>query len=129
MTSISGPVLIVIDDPNLCQYVNCALEGAGFTTIVTSSVQTARPILHTTSVACLVIMDYLAITYPSGAENLFQELPATFPTLTLIRPSPASLVAFDQIRRPPYNLHEYLTIPVAADEIISVVRYITTSVA
>ena len=74
-------------------------------------------------------MDYLAIPYPSGAENLFQELPAALPTLTLIRPSHAALMAFDQIRRPPYDLHEYLTIPVTVDEVISVVRYITTAAA
>ena len=38
MTSISDPVLIVIDDLNLCQYVSSALKGAGFTTIITSSI-------------------------------------------------------------------------------------------
>jgi DNA-binding NtrC family response regulator len=119
----------VIDDPNLCQHVSSALERAGFTTIVTSSVQAARPILYATPIACLVIMDYLAIAYATGAENFFQELPATLPTLTLIRPSHASLMAFDQIRRPPYDLHEYLTIPVAEEEVISAVQYVTTAVA
>jgi DNA-binding NtrC family response regulator len=117
-------VLIVVDDLELQKLISNMLTDEGFTVTSTASVEEARAILRATSISCLVVTDSLALSYGKESEGLFKGLPETIPTLTLIRPSNNSLQAFDQIRRPPFAIHEYLTIPLSLEDVVHLVRKI-----
>ena len=117
MDSNAFPIVVAIDDDDLQNIIITRLVNEGFTTITISFLEEAQSLLKTTSISAIVATD-------QQYESLFKALPNTIPTLTLIRPSSSALQAFDQIRRPPYAIHEYLTIPVALEDVVSMLRTI-----
>jgi DNA-binding NtrC family response regulator len=127
MSSVFKPILILVDDHNLRQQIINILFDERIPFILAESLQDAKYTLKKTLVSCIVVTDNLALSYDQETGGLFQGLSDTIPTVTLIRPSRNALELFDQIRYPPYDIHEYLTLPCSVQGIVHKIRSVVAA--
>jgi hypothetical protein len=127
VTSPQIHVLITISDQDLCAYIMKWLIEGGFYIHSTVALQDAQRILEEFPIGCVVMTDTEAISLDHPHMGILQYLPKTMPTFVLIKPSKEFPLIFDQVRIPPYFIHECLTLPVGKGEVIDIVTRITGS--
>jgi DNA-binding NtrC family response regulator len=120
------PILIAISDnwrDEVCKF----LEQEGFTVLVATSRDNALALAQSRRLCAIVVTSDWAMASEDGKTvGLIEMVKGKTPTVTLIQKTYYGRCCFDEVFHP--SLHEYCTVPVAAEQLLTRLRQVIQAV-